>query len=148
MIDHDPSDALASIQSAKTRLEGRARWSFGRHAAFGALMGGLVASYALPGNLHFVGLAICLIATGLIVRRDRRRDGFFVNGYRAGRTRPVTIVILLISLVALGLAMAARYALNLWWPPILLGVALAMVGTVASQRWERAYRAELRGDER
>lgn len=144
MIEPDPQDALASVRQAQARLGKRAHWSTGRHAAFGALLGGLVGSYALPGNLPFLGLGLCLAATALVVRRDRARDGFFINGYRAGRTRLITLTVLLVTLSALGLAMFARMALDLWWPPILLGVAVAVVGTLGSRMWESAYRADLR----
>lgn len=145
MIDPDPHTSLAAIREAESRLASRAHWSFGRHAAFGALMGGLVGSYALPNDLPLAGLAVCLLAAGVVVWRDRRRDGLFINGYRAGRTRAATLFVLFVTLAALGLASFARYSLNLWWPPLLLGAAVAVVATLGSRRWERAYRAELRG---
>ena len=45
--------------------------------------------------LRYVVMAAVLCAVALVVRWDRRRTGMFVNGYRAGRTRVVTVALLI-----------------------------------------------------
>jgi hypothetical protein len=142
----DPADALEALQIARRRMAGRARWSFGRHLAVGLVMGVLVASYALPGALQMFGLAVCLIAVGVIIARDRRRDGFFVNGYRTGRTRPFTFLLLGCVLAIVALAVAARIALGWAWAPLAAGLAIVPLVTWGSLHWERIYRRELEGE--
>lgn len=134
---------LAQMQAARGEVARRARWSIARHAAFGVVMGGLVASYALPGGWTLVGLGACLTGTALIAAWDRRRDGFFVNGYRAGRTRLLALLLCLVALATLGLAVALRTRFGIAWAPLALGALLALLGTGASIAWERLYRGEL-----
>jgi len=142
----DPADALEALQAARRRMAGRARWSFGRHLAVGLVMGVLVASYALPGALQLLGLVPCLIAVALIIARDRRRDGFFVSGYRAGRTRPFTFLLLGGVFLLVILAVAARIALGWGWAPLAAGLAVVPLVTWGSLHWERIYRRELGGE--
>jgi hypothetical protein len=144
MAQDDPNDALAAVRAARAGVAGRARWSLARHAAFGGLMGGLIASYALPFPASLGGLVLCLALTGVVAATDRRRDGFFVNGYRAGRTRRIAIGIALFTIAALALAVWAQGA-GLWWVPLVLGVLVFGVATRASIAWERAYQRELEG---
>lgn len=142
-MDRDEArDALHALGAVKGQLAQRAHWSWRRHAAFGAVMGSLVASYALPPAGSMIVLALCLVSLGLIVALDRRRDGFFVNGYRKGRTRRITGLLLVVLFAALA---GAVYGRERGWPwlPIVAGIATFAVATGASKAWERAYRAEL-----
>lgn len=143
MDQREAADALRSMHAAQVRLAGRARWSAWRHAAFGVIMGGLIASYALPGPWAVVGVALCLLGTALIVRRDRQRDGFFVSGYRAGATRRLTIVLLVVTFAALAAAVVLRDRYGIAWAPVALGAVVALVAARASLAWERLYREEL-----
>lgn len=143
MDERAAREALASVDAVRARMAGRARWSWGRHAAFGATMGGLVASYALPVPQLFIGLGACMLATAAIAWRDRRRDGFFINGYRAGATRRIalTIAATTVLLLLLGMAFKAEWR----WAPLLAGVVAAGAATLGSVAWERAYRREMDG---
>jgi len=139
----DPAEALAALRAARRRMAGRARWSFGRHLAVGLIMGILIASYSLPGALPLLGLALCLAAVVFIVARDRRRDGFFVSGYRPGRTRPFTFALLGCVIGLMLLALATRHALGWAWAPLAASVPVAALVTWGSLHWERIYRREL-----
>jgi hypothetical protein len=135
--------ALAALAETRRRMAERAHWSFRRHLAVGLLVGMLVASYALPPVGTLVAVAIALVATLLLVRSDRRRDGFFVNGYRAGRTRQVALLFVAVAMLGLAAALVGKHVYGLTWVPLVAGAAVAVLGTIASLQWERVYRADL-----
>ena len=137
--------ALEALADTRRRIAQRARWPLRRHMAFGALVGILVASDALPTPGQIGAVALMLLGTLLLVRYDRRRDGFFVNGYRAGRTRRVAFLFLGVALLGLAVAIVAKLRFGLVWVPLVAGVVIAVLGTMASLAWERAYRADLTG---
>ena len=137
--------ALAALADARQRIAKRAHWPLARHVAFGLLMGLLVAGYALPTAGQIATVILMLLGTALLVRHDRRRDGFFVNGYRAGRTRRVALLFLAVALLGLAVAIVAKLRFGLVWVPLVAGAAIAVLGTLASLAWERAYRADLAG---
>ena len=142
-MEQEQVDALRAVRLTREQLASRARWSFPRHASVGVLLGTMIASFALPTGWPIAVVAACLVATLLIVRRDRQRDGFFVNGYRPGRTLPVTIALLMISFGALYAAIFLKTDKGLIWAPIAVGLVLAVLATAASILWERVYRQEL-----
>jgi putative exporter of polyketide antibiotics len=145
-IDADEARrALAALGDTRRRMAQRAHWSLPRHIAAGALIGLLVASYALPTPAQLAALAVVLAATALLVAADRRRDGFFVNGYRAGRTRRVAFLFVGIALTGLIAGIVGKLAYGLVWAPVAAGAIVAVLGTLASLAWERAYRADLAG---
>jgi len=139
----DAQRALAALGETRRRMANRAHWPLRRHIAFGVLIGAMVASYALPLPLQMLVVAGALVATGLLVAADRRRDGFFVNGYRAGRTRRVALLYLSVALAGLVAAIVAKEGYGLVWMPLAVGAVLAVIGTLSSLAWERAYRADL-----
>ena len=135
--------ALAALGETRQRMAQRAHWSLPRHMATGAVMGILVASYALPASTQLAVAAVVLAATALIVAADRKRDGFFVNGYRAGRTRRVAFVFLALAIIGLAAGITGKVVYGLVWAPVAAGAIVAVLGTFASLAWERAYRADL-----
>ena len=139
----DAARALAALAQARWRMAQRAHWPLWRHIAFGALMGMLVASYALPTSIQPIGVVLALLCTFLLVRYDRRRDGFFINGYRAGRTRRIALQFVAVALVGLVIAIVAKFRFGLVWGPLVVGAILVILGTLSSLAWERAYRADL-----
>lgn len=146
MDDRDANEALRALKSVQDRFAARARWSWQRHAAFGVVMGGLVASYALPPVERVGAILLCCLAMIAIAVRDRRRDGFFINGYRPGRTRRVTAVLLVVALGTFAAALLGKEQ-GWWWAPLAAGALLSVFATGASMAWERVYRNELGGDE-
>lgn len=137
--------SLDMMRTTRAALAGRVKWSFGRHAAVGLLLGGLIAGYALPGSWPVIVAAACMAATAMVVARDRRRDGFVVSGYRAGRTRWMTFVMLAVAFGALLGAIVLKTRYGLTWAPVAMGGGTAVFATILSIVWERVYRRELGG---
>lgn len=139
------AEAMDAVAQARARLGQTARWSVPRHAAFGLIMGTLVASLSLPGAWPVAVIALCALATSAIVRTDRRRDGMFINGYRRGATLWVTAAILLVSFAGLGVGLYLRHGYGLAWGPVAAGIVVAILCAAGSKLWERAYQRELGG---
>jgi hypothetical protein len=142
----NPTDAAAALEGARAareKMADRARCPAYMHAVFGALLGGLVASEAASdaGTLVIEGL-ILVVAIALFVVQ-RRRLGFFVNGYRRGRTRPVVLGLLGVYLLLFSLAAYLKAADGLHWPALILGAVMAVFGTWASTVWQARYLAEM-----
>ena len=137
--------SLEMMRTARGALAERAKWSFARHAAVGLLLGGLIAGYALPGPWPVIVAAACMAGTTMVVARDRRRDGFFVSGYRSGRTRWVTFAMLLVGMAALVGAIVLKKRYDLTWAPVAIGGGIVVFATISSIVWERVYRRELDG---
>ena len=135
--------ALDAANQARQQLAGQAHWSWPRHALVGLQLGGLVASPAFGLFGIVVAIILVLITTPLIVWFDRRRDGFFVNGYKSGPTRRVAYLMAAsgIGLLIGGLALRDRFD----WPaaPLVCGVIALLVGTFGSRWWEQVYRRDL-----
>jgi hypothetical protein len=146
MDSKDAKQALEAMDASRLLLGQRAKWSFSRHAAFGLVMGTMVAAYVLPGRWPLLVIALCLAATALIIARDRDRDGMFVSGYRGGSTRWLTLGITLLSVAALIIGAALRDRMALLWAPPLLGLLTFAACTAGSMVWEKIYRDELGSD--
>lgn len=145
MNEAEAARALANMGSTRKALAERARWSLGRHAAVGVVMGAMIMGYALPAPWPIIAAAGCLAATAMIVVRDRRRDGFFVSGYRPGRTRWLTFAIVVAAWIALCAAIVLKTQFGLAWAPVVIGLVMAVLVTLGSIGWERVYRQELQG---
>jgi hypothetical protein len=138
--------ALTAIQASRDNLAAIAAANCppARHLAFAGLMGGLVASQAAPGPLVLVCEALLVIGIGLVIAWDRRRTGMFINGYRAGATRPLTFCLLAFPLATLALCDWLMFSRGVGWAPLVGGVVVAVVGYFASSIWQRIYLRELR----
>ena len=135
--------ALEDARVVRARLARKVRCPPYMHALFGALYAALVAAQAGSSKLIFeveggvVVVAFCMFVWG------RRRMGFFVNGYRKGRTRPVAAALLVTYLVAYSLAAWFKQAQHLAWPALALGGLMFVIGTWASVTWQRRFREDL-----
>jgi len=139
------AQALAFIEQSRVRLAAASETPPLRHAAFAMLMGLLVASPAVPFPFRIAVLVGIVAAIAWIIRWDRRRMGMFINGYRAGKTRRVTAV-LLIAILPLHLAsiwLTVDHAI--WWAPLPLGVAASVLAWGCSIWWCRVFRHEMLG---
>lgn len=145
MDEAEAARSLEMMQATRVALAERAKWSFVRHAAVGMLLGGLIAGYALSGPWPVIVAGACMAGTAMVIARDRHRDGFFVSGYRPGRTRWVTFVMLLVAFGALVGAIVLKTRYSLTWAPVLIGSGMAVFATTISIVWERVYRRELDG---
>jgi len=131
------------MQASKARLAAAADCPPERHLAFAGLLGGLVASPALPTNWTLIAEGVILLAIVLVVRWDRRRTGMFINGYRTGRTRPVTFAMLAVFLVLYSASTWLSRSLGIHWAPLPLGALAGAAGYYASVLWQRTFSREM-----
>jgi len=147
MDSRDAEDALLAVADARKRLAARTTWPLRRHVAAGAVMGAMVASAGLPLVVAAIVMSFCLFAVMAIKDYDRRHDGFFVSGYKAGPTRWVALVILVLSVCALLASLHAKYKYGWWAAPFVAGIAIFFVATFGSICWERVNQSNLAGKE-
>ena len=114
-----------------------------RHFAFAALMGCLVATPILPSFYALLAESLLLLGVALIVRWDRRRTGMFINGYRAGRTRPLTFLLLAVVLALYATGFWLVRDRGIWWGSLATGAITAALGYYASVVWMRVFRQEM-----
>ena len=135
--------ALEAMRASRERLAAAANCPPARHLAFAGLMGAMVASQAAPPMATIAIEALLLVGVGLLLAWDRRRTGMFINGYRVGRTQPVTLSLLLFALAMLAVGIWLKAENGLVWAPLACGLVVAVVSYVASAFWQRIYRHEL-----
>ena len=143
----DESEALSALtakEQAEAQMARAAHCPLWRHAVFGLLMGGLVASPAFPLLIRTLLLVLILASIPIIINSDRKRMGMFINGYRRGKTRVVVVGILIIELALYGLSVYYGLVLNDHSTPLLLGFAGFLIGTLASVVWQRIFVREMR----
>ena len=144
MQQDEALDALKAMDEAQEGLAQAVECPPWRHAAVGLVCAALVFSPSTSGFGFLAIYAPAMIAILLIARSDRRRTGLFVNGWRMGRTLPISIALLL---VLLGLIWFARQG-RLEPFPAPHGLAAAAVAFVVTSLvsvwWQRVYVAELR----
>ena len=145
MDSNEAAAALAGVSGAQHRLADQIGdcppW---RHAAFGFVMALLVGGASLPPLLQSTTVVVGMALVALIVRYDRRRYGVFINGYRRGRTLPLTLLVLAGVLLLMFAGIHAREAgLSAWTKAGIaaLTFAYAVAGSVV---WQRTFLAELR----
>jgi uncharacterized membrane protein YhfC len=146
-MDVDPGEAtqaLEAMRQSRERLAAAVDCPPARHVIFGLLMGGLVASQAAPPAWTLACEAVLMVGVALVYLWDRRRTGMFVNGYRAGRTRAVTAVILLLTLGLGALGVWLKHGRGLVWGPLACGAVAAVLDTFGSVLWQRVYVRELK----
>lgn len=114
-----------------------------RHAAFAAITASLVLAQGFPLKTMLPIFTISMAAVVLLMKDDRKRYGMFINGYRKGRTLPLTLALVGTMLVCMfaeiharvtGLSLATRFGI----------AAIAfIVAAFASVSWHRIFRREL-----
>ena len=139
----DAAEALAAMHASQARLAAAANCPPERHLAFAGLLGGLVATPALPVTWSLIAEGMILLGIVLVVRWDRRRTGMFINGYRAGRTRPVTFAMLAVFLVLYSASTWLSRSLGIHWAPLPLAAVAAAAGYYASVLWQRTFKREM-----
>jgi hypothetical protein len=137
-------EALDAVQGAREQLAQAVDCPPWRHAAFGAVMAAMIAANAVPRPFFAPLFVVSMAATVWLALGDRRRSGTFVNGWRPGRTLPLSggLFVVLLSLIFMARRGRSEVLLT---SQGLLAIALAFViGTAASVLWQRIYLAELR----
>ena len=147
MIDSlEAADALATIRTSRSDLVTACDTPPSRHFAFAALMGTLVACPAVAVPWRFGVLAAILVGVALVIRWDRRRTGMFVNGYRAGRTRKVTFVVLAFCLSLYGISIWFADVRHMALPPLALGLVALVASWIGSRYWCTVFEREMTDD--
>ena len=138
----EANQALDAVASAKRSVAAASAAPLWRHAAFGLVMALLMLSVAAGQPFWLLPWALSMAGVALLFWWDRRQTGMFVNGYRRGRTLPLTIA-LLVVMVALAVA-AGRLNLYGYRELALLTVPAAfVVALVTSLWWERIFLREM-----
>ncbi len=114
-------------------------------ALLGVLLFAFIASYAWHNTaLSLAAVVVFLLCLRGMIALYKRHTGFWVSGFRRGRTRRAVAGWILFVLVVLGGAFAIDGMLG--WPGTMV-VAGAVLGTavaLVSRWWTRLYIAELR----
>ncbi|MBD3730533.1 MAG: hypothetical protein IE933_12590 [Sphingomonadales bacterium] len=140
------AEALASVRASHARLAARSTvcppW---RHAAFGAIFALLVGSIAISSQVQFMAMPVIVAGIIGLLRYDRKRYGMFINGYRRGKTLPVTLAYVGAMMVMVVAAMHMRtHDFTDASKAGLAAIAFAMA-IAFSLVWHRVYLAELTG---
>ena len=143
MDRNDASAALSAMQASRERLAAEADCPPERHAAFALLFGILTASQALPTHLVLAVEALTIVTVALVIQWDRRRTGMFINGYRRGRTRKVTLAMLAIFLPLYILGAWLKHFRGIDWAPVACGVVVAVAAYALSRLWQRVFVREM-----
>lgn len=135
--------ARAALQAANAKLAEQAHWPWSRHAAYGAVVGGMVAAQGFMPPLSTVFVAACVCAVAAIVAADRAKRGVWISGWRGGRTRWVTVLSLIIGIGGMFAALWLNVDMHMPWASFALGGVVFVVAVLLSKLWERIYRREL-----
>lgn len=144
MESNEAAAALAAMQDSRDRLAKAADCPPERHMVFALMMGGVVAAQAAKPPVNLIIEALLGLSVFLVIAWDRRRTGMFINGYRAGRTRPLTFAMLAVFMVFYAVGVWLKEAYGLAWAPVACGVVVAVIAFLMSAVWQRIYRRELR----
>lgn len=137
------TEALKTIDGVKAEVADRMDCPPTWRLAFGAVMGAMIAGQAGPPPVALAILALAMGAVVLMVSAMRRRMGFFVNGYRRGRTRRVAVGLLVFVESVLAVSLYLKLGRHIWWAPLVGGAIVAPVAVAASYAWQTAYRRDL-----
>ena len=139
-------DASTIVREARLRMVARARTPWWYPPAYGLSVGGMVASLALPPRRGLVVLVGCLACLLGVYALWQRTSGLRVHGLRAGRTRRIALGVGSAIALALVVALSLRDRFPNGEAALGAGAVLAVVAAIGSGAWDRAWRAELRGD--
>lgn len=140
--EQEAAEALAAMRRARVRANTIRRLPFAYHFGFGAMMAGFIVAVNLPTWAFGFAMAGLTLVGVLLYHWQRRATGRWINGYRAGQTLPLTI---LVVAVLVGLLLTSNPAgapsFNLFTP--VQGALLAFViGTAFDWLWVRIYDRE------
>ncbi len=128
----EATEALAAMQTSRQSLAAAASCPPERHLAFAGLLGGLVAAQAAPPFFTMALEALFCVGVALVIAWDRRRTGMFINGYRAGRTRPLTFSMLAVTVGIGVIGVWLKLSYGVVWAPVLCGVIVGVLAYVTS----------------
>lgn len=136
------SDALAAMHASRAKVMKAAECPPWRHALFAGLMSGVVAAQALPVRLFFGVIAVVIVGVLVLAVVMRARKGVFINGWRTGATRRVSLAIFGVYMAVYTISWWAREERGLGAAPLVGAAVLFPVVWALHRRWMRVYRAE------
>ena len=138
---------LAALAADRAALATRAVQPWWYDAALGLVVFGLLGTMSVRNTVLqlLVDLA-ALIAFAGLKHAYTRHAGFWVNGYRKGRTRRVIAVLVGLYVVVAAAGLVGEYALDLRGSMVVAGAVLGVAAALCSRWWTRVYVAELRGE--
>jgi hypothetical protein len=139
----DAASALEAKKQAEAQMARAASCPPWRHAIFGLMMGGLVASPAFDMPIRISLLVILLALIPIIIQADRKRMGMFINGYRRGKTRIVAIGIVIAELALYAVSVIRSLDHHDHITPLMLGCAGVLIGILGSLLWQRVFVREM-----
>lgn len=142
----ESSEALSALDAkrqAQMQMARAATCPPWRHALFGLMMGGLIASPAFDIKARFAILILLLALVPMIIHSDRKRMGMFINGYRRGKTLLVTLPLLLIELSLYFVSLVRGLEHHDRTTPLLLGMLGVAIGIAGSYLWQRVFVREM-----
>jgi len=143
MSPPDPRDALALVRRTRAGLARYAappRWYA---PLYGSGCGAMVAAQALDPPWSLIGVVAAVALVAGIYGWWRRRSGIGVQGFRRGRTLPVTLAFGAVFVATYMAAVLLRHGYALRWPAVLGGVVVALAGAFASRKWDRIWVADM-----
>lgn len=143
MQSFEASTALDAKRQAEAQIARAATCPPWRHAVFGLIMGGFVASPAFNLPVRMALLVLLLAMIPIIIQSDRKRMGMFINGYRRGKTRLVTFPMLAIELSLYAIGVARNMDGREPRTPLLLGGVALIIGLLGSMLWQRVFLREM-----
>lgn len=143
MESWDARSALEAKQYAEAQMARAATCPPWRHALFGFMMGGLVATPAFSLPVRFGMLAVLLALIPIIIHSDRKRMGMFINGYRRGKTRIVAVGILIVELSLYAVSVIRGLDHQDHVTPLVLGAFAVIIGVIGSKLWQRVFVREM-----
>ena len=134
---------LASLQARRAALADRAVQPWWYDALLGLLLFGFVSSYALHSTwVSLAALVAFFLCLRGMVALYTRRTGFWVSGFRQGRTWRAVLVW---ATFALGVLLAGFAADEHWGGAMVVAGGVLGVGVaVVSRWWTHIHVAELR----
>jgi hypothetical protein len=136
---------LSSLASGRAALGDRAMQPWWYDAALGFVVFALIGTLSAHDTvLQLVVDAAAVVALVALKRAYTRHTGFWVNGYRRGRTRRVIGVLLALYAVVLTAGLIAEYGLGRPGAMVVAGAVLGVAVGVGSRWWTHVYVAELK----
>lgn len=145
-IDQDAATAqLAALRADREAVAARAMQPWWYDVSLGVLVFLLLAQFSLHNRVVSAVAPLVVIAGCVaLVVAYRRITGFFVSGYRGGRTRRAIWVWLGAAAVAFAVGFALEEGAGLRGAMVVTGAVLGVCMALVSRWWTHLYIAELR----
>ncbi|GBR67583.1 hypothetical protein AA103587_0356 [Gluconobacter kanchanaburiensis NBRC 103587] len=96
---------------------------------------------SLDPPFMFLLEGLCVALMGIFFTIARRRMGYFVSGYRRGRTRKIAIGMVLAVYAMMALSGVGARVLHLMWLPWIATLGSFAIGYGVALLWRRAWQA-------